>query len=237
MKTDMHLHSDFSDGKNTIEEMTRKAIDLGYNRIAFTDHVWKTTDWIDDYVAEIDRMKKIYAAIKIHSGIEAKVLNSAGDVDAQMGFFRKVNLVLAAFHRIPNGGDGFLSREEILGNKKVALNLWYQAFMGALGNKRVHIIAHPTAILKRYMIELPLAMKKRIAQEAGRHEKIFEVNIKYQTPDNQLFELLQNEKVRFSFGSDSHDVEELAKYKACKSWKASSEVNWELESKAIFWVP
>jgi len=213
MKMDMHLHSDFSDGENTIEEMTKQATELGYKQIAFTDHVWKTTDWLDDYVTEINRVRKEYASTRIYSGIEAKVLNLRGDVDAQGDFFMKVDLVLAAFHRIPRGERDFLSMEEILCDKEMALGLWYQAFMAVLGNRNVHVIAHPTAILKRYGIDLPLRMKRNIAEKARRSGKILEVNTRYQVPDDQFFALLWDKKVCFSFGSDSHTTKDLRKSK------------------------
>ena len=225
MKMDMHLHSNFSDGKNTIEEMTRKSVELGYKHIAFTDHVWRTTDWLDRYVAEIDRIRAKYTSVKIHSGVEAKVLNLKGDVDAQEFFFEKVDLVLAAFHRIPDGKGGFLSRAEVLSDKYVALNLWYQAFMGVLENKNVHIIAHPTAALKRYGIDLPLEMKRNVARKAERCRKALEVNIRYQVPDDEFLAVLLEKKVPLSFGSDSHNTRELEESKANKWWRALETIN------------
>lgn len=233
IKMDMHLHSNFSDGKNTIEEMAGAAVELGYEQIAFTDHVRRTTGWLDEYVAEINRVREKYPSIKIYSGIEAKILDRCGNIDAQEDFFKKVDIVLAAFHRIPKGEGDFLSKEEILCDKELALNLWYQAFMEVLENKNVHIIAHPTAILNKYNIDFPLKMKRDIACRAGRSGKFFEVNTRYRVPDDRFFTLLRDEGVYFSFGSDSHTIRELQESKANKLWKMSEEYNWEQESKKL----
>ncbi|MGB9596890.1 MAG: PHP domain-containing protein [Candidatus Poribacteria bacterium] len=219
MKMDMHLHSKFSDGENTIDELVEKALELGYNMIAITDHVRRTTDWLDEYVAEIELARRKYPKIKIYSGIEAKVIDLEGNIDAQEWFFDKVDLVLSAFHRIPKGEDIFLSKDEIYNNKAMALDLWYRGFVKVLENKNVHIIAHPTAILRRFEIEVPLEMKKDIARKVKKNRKIIELNIRYKVPDTQLFKLLCNEGVYFSIGSDSHnlkDLEQASIEKFCK---------------------
>ena len=233
MKMDMHLHSNFSDGKNTIEEMTSKSVELGYKHIAFTDHVWRTTDWLGRYVAEIDRIRAKYTSVNIHSGVEAKVLNLKGDVDAQESFFKKVGLILAAFHRIPDGKGGFLSRAEVLGDRDMALNLWCQAFMGVLENKNVHIIAHPTAALKRYGVDLPLEMKRSIARKTKRCGKILEANIRYQVPDDEFLAVLRAEGIPLSFGSDSHNIRELEESGANKWWGALEAINSERDFRSL----
>jgi len=103
-KRDLHLHSTFSDGRNTPEEIVEYAILNLYDEIAIVDHVRRTTDWLDNFTIAIERLKRAYQdRIILHSGIEAKVINLQGDIDARADFFPKVDLVLGAFHRIPKG--------------------------------------------------------------------------------------------------------------------------------------
>jgi len=212
IKEDIHLHSNFSDGKNSIEEMTKMAIKLGLKQIAFPEHVRRDTKWLDQYVAEIERIKKKYPQIKILSGIEAKVIDLEGNIDAKKEFFKKVDLVFGAFHRIPKGKEEYLTREEIFSNKKRAFKLWYQAMMKLLENKNVKIIAHPTAILKKYKIRVPTFAKEKIAQKAKQYRKIFEINKKYKVPDKVFLKILKRNKIKFVYGSDSHSTKELKKY-------------------------
>lgn len=211
-KKDMHLHSKFSDGKDSIEKMTQAAIKFGYKEIAFTDHVRRDTKWLGKYIEEIKRVQKKYPNIKIYSGIEAKVINLRGDIDARSSFFKKIDLVLGVFHRIPKGEEIYFSKEEILNNKKLALEFWYRAIMKVLENKNVNIIAHPTAILKEYRIKLPNRVKEKIAKKAKKEGKIFEINKKFGVPNNKFIKILRKEKIKLIYGSDSHSVKELTKF-------------------------
>ena len=209
-KIDLHVHSTFSDGSNSPEEVVRYAIFNGYEQLAIVDHVRRTSDWIDKFAVEITRLKNVYQGqIILYSGIEAKVINFNGDVDARPEFFPKVDLVLGAFHRIPNGPEEYLSEAEITKNKDKALEFWFICFMKLLENKFVHIVARPTAILKRYDIKIPHEMKNIIAKAAANHGKILEVNSKYQVPDEEFIVILQSNNVKLSFGSDSHSLGEM----------------------------
>ncbi len=213
-KSDMHLHSSFSDGRNTPEEIVVHAITIGYKQIAITDHVRRTTDWIDEFVVELERLKRVYAGrIKLYSGIEAKIINLNGEIDARPEFFSKVDLVLGAFHRIPKGQDEYFSADEIQRDKDKVLKCWFTGMIKLLENSNVNIIAHPTSILKANDILIPYNLKNTIAQKAAECHKIFEVNSKYQVPDKEFLRLLGVNKVRLCFGSDSHGIEEMSLYR------------------------
>ena len=210
-KIDLHLHSTFSDGRNTPEEMVRHAILNNYVEIAIVDHVRRTTDWLDNFAIEMGRLKQYYRdQITLYSGIEAKVINLKGDVDARPDFFPKVDLVLGAFHRIPKGDEEYLSEAEINMDKDRALEFWFTGFMKLLENHDVGIIAHPTAILKRHNITVPADMKNLIARKAISYGKILEINSKYQVPDEEFLRILRQNNAKLSFGSDSHGIEEMS---------------------------
>ena len=208
----MHLHSNFSDGENSIEEIAQATIKLGLKQIAFTDHVRRNTKWLNKYIEEIKRIQKKYPQIKIYSGIEAKVIDLKGNIDAKKEFFKKVDLVNGVFHRIPKGEEEYLSQEEILLDKRRAFELWYQAMMKLLENENVKIIGHPGVILKRYKIKFPNWAKEKIAKKTKRFNKIFEINKKFGVPDREFLKILKKNKVKFSYGSDSHSIEEFKKY-------------------------
>ena len=207
---DMHLHSNFSDGDNTPEDMVIEAIKIGYREIAITDHVRRSTDWLDDFCQEMARLKRLYSGrIRLRSGIEAKVLNLEGMVDAHPEFFSKVDLVLAAFHRIPVGEDKYLSQVEILEDKRRALAYWFRGMTKVLENRSVNVIAHPTLILRKNGITIPYDLKVDFARKAKGGNKIIEVNTKYAVPDGEFVSLLKRYNVKLVFGSDSHNVEEM----------------------------
>ena len=83
---DMHIHSTFSfDGSSTMEEYCQKAISMNVNKICFTDHVDFNTEEkncgvvkdisiqnfdVEDYLKEINRLRRKYHGLEILSGIE-----------------------------------------------------------------------------------------------------------------------------------------------------------------------
>ena len=80
MKQNLHTHSIFCDGKDTIEEMTLEAISKGFDILGFSGHGYLS---IDDgsmrdtkgYISEVERIKSKYSSsIQIHLGIEEDML-------------------------------------------------------------------------------------------------------------------------------------------------------------------
>ena len=63
---DLHMHTVFSDGKNTPEEMVQEAIRLGLDTVGISDHshldpCGMTLETSVEYRAEIARLKQKYA--------------------------------------------------------------------------------------------------------------------------------------------------------------------------------
>ena len=83
--------------------------------------------------------------------------------------------------------------------------------LAVLKNPNVDIIAHPTNLLHNYNVAIPSAMKKEIAKSANEHDKIFEINIRYNVPDEEFIKLLKENSATMIIGSDSHDAKELEK--------------------------
>ena len=77
--SDYHIHTTYSDGKNTPEETVKAAIEKGMTEIGFSDHSYTffdesyclKRDKIAEYKSEIARLKEKYKSqIKILCGIE-----------------------------------------------------------------------------------------------------------------------------------------------------------------------
>lgn len=76
-KQNLHTHTSFCDGKDTPEEMIKKAIELGFNSIGFSGHapMYYSEKYnfnnTDQYVQEIYRLKNVYKGIiDIYCGLE-----------------------------------------------------------------------------------------------------------------------------------------------------------------------
>lgn len=77
--SDLHIHTIFSDGMNTMEEMVRAARAKGFSAIGFSDHSFTDFDLsycireeqVARYLEEICRLKEEYAGeIQVYTGLE-----------------------------------------------------------------------------------------------------------------------------------------------------------------------
>jgi HisJ family histidinol phosphate phosphatase len=207
MLSDLHNHSIFSDGINTCEELIEQAISLGLQRIGLVDHVWRKSEWVLDFIDSTNRLKEKYeGVIQIVTGLEAKALTCAGEVDLNDKWRDKVDYILGAIHRIPSGSNQFYSKSDKSLSKSKVYEDWLRAIQGLLKNDMVDIVAHPAAELIQYEISLDEETIKMLCHLGKTSGKVFEVNVKYKVPVQAfLNQLIANENP-LSIGSDSHST-------------------------------
>lgn len=100
----LHVHSNYSDGSNNIEELVKKAIDMNFKYIGISDHS-KSAFYanglnlkdIDKQHKEIDKLNKKYNNIKIYKGIESDILKD-GSLDYESDVLEKFDYVIASIH-------------------------------------------------------------------------------------------------------------------------------------------
>lgn len=206
---DIHIHSSFSDGLDTPRQIVEFAVSRHFDRICITDHVRRDSEWLDAFFEEVERLKDEFVdSIEILSGVEAKVLDMSGRIDADLSRVSRASLIFAAFHRIPHH-KGYMKRNEIRRHKAEALENWFESLKSVLANRSVRAVAHPGNILRLNGVEIPRYVKEEIAVLAGRSETIFEHNLKYGVPDEEFLSLLRSERVQILPGSDAHCISEL----------------------------
>lgn len=91
-RINLHTHTIFSDGKNNIKDIVNKALELGINYLAITDHFtnsWKSgimtnldsRDKIEDYLNEISECQEFLIdnnkSLRLFKGIEVDLGSSA----------------------------------------------------------------------------------------------------------------------------------------------------------------
>ncbi len=143
LKGDLHVHSDWTDGNNSIEEMAKAAQERGYQYIAICDHSptigitnGLTPERLEKQTEEIDKLngriagKKGAKNFRILKGIEVDI-RSDGQLDLDNDLLKELDVVVAAVHT--KFGQ---PREEM--TKRI---------VKAFENPHVDIIAHPTGRL------------------------------------------------------------------------------------------
>jgi putative hydrolase len=212
---DLHSHSNWSDGENTVEEMVNAAINIGLKRFAITDHVWRSSPWVWDYLKECHKIKEKYRGkIEILCGFEAKCLNRDGSIDILDEVAKEADIVLGAIHRIPEGENKFFTREEIYKEPARAFNFWLESTLNMLSNPKVTTVAHVTAALNKYALDRFLSLKEAtvLLNKFITYSKEVELNIRHSDPVFMLKELIKKQKAKTHIGTDSHSVKELYSY-------------------------
>ncbi|PIP23227.1 MAG: DNA polymerase III [Candidatus Nealsonbacteria bacterium CG_4_10_14_0_2_um_filter_38_17] len=169
IKGDLHCHSDWDGGENTIEEMAEAAQNMGYEYIGIADHTkfLRIEHGLDEKSLalqrkEIDKINFKFQIsnlkFKILQGCEANILND-GSLDIKDEALEKLDFVIAGVHS----------------SFKITKNEMTERIIKAMKNPNVDIISHPTGrILKRrdeYQIDFDEILK--VAKETG---TILEIN-------------------------------------------------------------
>jgi len=159
IKGDLHVHTHWSDGLHSIEEMARAAQAKGYQYIAITDHsrslgVARGLDpqRLEEQLAEIERLNRRLDGFRILSGCEVDILRD-GTLDLPDELLARLDVVVASVHSAMQLDEAEMT----------------ERIVTAMRNPHVDIIGHPTGrILGRrepYAVDLERVIT--VAAETG----------------------------------------------------------------------
>ena len=211
IKGDLHVHTNWSDGLNSIEEMINAAIELGYEYICISDHSKseRIANGMDEerilrQIETINKLKRKYNnRITILKGCEVSI-RPDGSLDFEDDILKKLDIVSVSVH------SRFKSSKQEM-TKRIA---------NALENRYVKILNHPTGRLinKRepYEIDLEYIMQickdKKIAMEINSFPVRMDLNDIHVKKAKEL-------GVKFVINTDSHSIDHL-KYMPYGVWVA-----------------
>ncbi len=200
IKGDLHVHTDHSDGQDTVEVMARRAAALGYEYVCLTDHSvsLKVANGLDrrrleKKIREIERVQRRLKGTRILLGSEVEI-DSEGRIDYPVEILRRFDVVVAAIH------SGFKQSKSQLTRR----------LLKACANKHVHIIAHPTGRLwkTRDAYELDLREVFRAARETNTALEINAHPYRLDLCDTAARQAKES-GVRLAISTDSHAADHL----------------------------
>lgn len=216
LRGDLHVHTDFSDGRSSMEEMAETAERLGYEYIAFADHS------PSQRVArglEIDRLEEKIEALaalrakrggsgpRLLLGAEVDIL-ADGRLDYPDDVLKRLDVVVAAVHSL-------FRQERARMTGRV---------LDALDNPYVHVLGHPMARLIGIRDPIDLDIEKAVRKAAERGVAI-EMNGSYQRLDlnDTMARAAQEAGALLAIGSDAHSAGQLeliryGVYQARRGW-------------------
>ncbi|MHC1566120.1 MAG: DNA polymerase/3'-5' exonuclease PolX [Candidatus Syntropharchaeales archaeon] len=200
IKGDLHIHSRWSDGKNSIEEVVDKARSLGYEYVAICDHSpaigitrGVNEEKLLDEIIEIERINEDLSDFKVLTGIEVDI-RSDNTLDLPDKILEKLDIVLAAVHTKFSQSKDAMTRRII----------------SAIKNPHVDIIAHPTGRLigKRDPYDLDI---EAVLDAARDTRTILEINANPRRLDlKDIHARYAKEKgVKVAISTDAHDISQM----------------------------
>lgn len=199
IKGDLHMHTNWSDGDNSIKEMASAAKKKGYQYIAITDHALTPINnglskkKFKSQMEGIDWVRKQVRGIKIFKGVEANIL-SDGRIDLDDKFLSLFDFVLAGVH-----SNFQMSKEDM--TKRI---------MRAMENKYVNVITHPTGRLINRRKPYELDMEK-ILYKAKKTKTLLEIDAYPNRLDLADFNIRRavEENVKLIINTDAHSAHHL----------------------------
>ena len=200
IKGDFHVHSNWSDGTSSIEEIARAAQKRGYQYVALCDHSksLKIAHGLDEsrlmkQIEEIDRVNEKMKNFQILKGTEVDIL-SDGRLDFPEKVLEKLDLVVASVH------SGFKQEQEKMTKRIVR----------ALENPLVHILGHPSGRLlgarDPYEVEIDEVMGA-----AKQYGKALEINAYFERLDLDDIHCRKAKEmgILLTIGTDSHHLDQM----------------------------
>jgi histidinol phosphatase-like PHP family hydrolase len=190
-KSDLHAHSTFTDGRNSVQEMVFAAKKNGLHLFAITEHVRKVLTY--DFEA-LRREVKSYdsSEFTVLVGCEAKVLDLSGSIDVSDEVLAKCDLVIGSVHGFSGGKAEYL-----------------QAVSAMLRNGVIDVWGHPLLFPKKRNFELSIAEWEALVLASIEGDVFLEFNSRYSLPPKQYRERAIELGAKFVVSSDAHSVDQI----------------------------
>ena len=204
IKGDLHCHTNWEGGSNTIEQMAKTCIEMGYEYLGISPHTkfLKIENGLDEEQIRAQRKeiqkinKKIQSSgIRFHilQGVETNILNN-GSVDIDDNGLKQLDYVIAGIHS----------------NFKMPKEQMTERIIKTIKNPHIHIISHPFGklLMKRDKYECDFA---KILRSAKEFNKILEINAQPRRLDLGHKNIRQAKElgVKMIINSDAHDLSHL----------------------------
>lgn len=200
---DFHLHTSWTDGTNTVEEMFAQATSCGLTEVLFSEHVRRgSASWFHEFAREVRAQESI--SCEAYVGAEAKVLDEGGALDVDDEVVAACDMLVAVVHRFPGEQDEDVRKKTGSGDPlRTELGL----ALAALDNPHTAILGHPMGMcVRRFGLTPPDSCFEALIEKCAARNIAFEINPLYHPDPWHLIRLCSNYGARVSLGSNAHEV-------------------------------
>ena len=201
VKGDLHVHTNLSDGVNTLDEMVQAGTSKGYQYMGISDHSpslqnrgkYEVLGLIEGFRNKIEHINSSQNNIRVLFGYEVNILVD-GELSLSDDVMSKLDYVVASVH-----SSFEQSREKAT-----------ERLISAVKNPLVTVIGHPSGRLINERAPLDLDWDK-IFDATEEYNKILEINCqpnRLDLPDDLVY-TAQKRGIKFLISSDAHSVGSL----------------------------
>jgi DNA polymerase (family 10) len=197
---DFHVHSEWSDGTDSIETIASSAQRLGYTFVGVTDHSQSlkianglSEERVRKKIEDVKRIQKKFSDLRILCGTECDI-----KTDGTLDYSKKV---LQHFDFVYIGIHTALKMEKEAMTKRI---------IKGMQNQEADFLAHPTGRLigKRDPYEVDIEQIMDIAKETNTRLEINSFPDRLDLDDGHV-KLAKEHGVQFVLGTDAHSVTNL----------------------------
>ena len=223
---DHHVHSTFSDDAvSTPAQNLVAAGTAGLRVVRMVDHVRVSTTYVPEFLATVRALPPV-EGLRVLTGVEAKILDASGAVDAPPEVLARVgspggpDRILLADHQVP-GPDGPWSPrstfERIMAGLDPAdvIEMLVTATIRALHGTGPAQLAHPFSVLPKIGLsedDVPDQLLDALAAAAVATGTLVEVNEKWHCPGARVTDRWHAAGVLFVASTDAHVADDVGVY-------------------------
>jgi DNA polymerase (family 10) len=201
VRGDLHVHTNWSDGKGTVDSMAEAAIQLGYEYLVFCDHSQSlrvanglSPERLKKKITAVREANDRYGEIQLLCGSEVDILKD-GSLDYEDSLLAELDFVVASVHTSFRIGEKAMT----------------ERIVRAMNNPYVRTIGHPTGRLlnRRDPYEVDVS---RLIEGAAATNTALELNSYVDRLDLSVPYLREavNAGVRITIDTDAHDETALS---------------------------
>lgn len=202
------IHTNWTDGEDSVQKMYDSAIELGINTLIFSEHSRENdASWFAEFASQVKNLPDNNLVVLL--GTEVRIKNLEGEIAIDPKVHSLVDVILGSVHRFPSSTAQVVEFKDIESNQAVEIEL--KLMLKAVERGEIDILAHPFGMsISKFGIQ-PSHEEWNVLIDAIKSTEVcIEINSKYHTKFlHQILKIYLSRNVNFTLGSDAHSAQQL----------------------------